>query len=253
MVPKLSFVGSGTVAQERSAAPRALARAACLILAALAMLALSACAGGRGGPIPYEVKNFGTPDAPAVASIDEDYRIAPLDTLAIDVYKAADLSKEYQVDLTGKIFVPLIGEVPAAGMTPRELQASLVRRLGKDLYESPQVSVGVKSSAARNITIDGAVNGPGIYTVNGNLTLLQAIAMAKGPSDTANPRRIAVFRQIQGQRMAAAFDLTTIRRGEAVDPPVYAGDIIVVDGSSIKAAQRELLGALPILSIFRPF
>jgi polysaccharide export outer membrane protein len=229
------------------------ARALCLFVAMLLLVGLSACAGGRGGPIPYDVKSFGVPDAPAVAAIGEDYKIAPLDTLSIEVFKAADLSKEYQVDLTGNIFVPLIGEVKAAGMTPRQLQAGLVQRLGKDLYEAPQVSVGVKSSSARNVTVDGAVSQPGMYAVNGPVTLLQVIAMAKGPNDTANPRRIAVFRQLQGQRMAAAFDLTAIRRGGAEDPQIYAGDIIVVDGSSIKAAQKEILQALPILGFFRPF
>ena len=53
--------------------------------------------------------------------------------------------------------------------------------------------------------------------------------------------------------MAAAFDLTLIRRGQSEDPQIYPGDIIVVDGSSLKAAQKELLSAIPILSIFRPF
>ena len=229
-------------------------RMACILAAALAVLAIGGCsAGGRGGPIPYEVQGFGTPDAPAVAGISDDYKIAPLDTLSIEVFKAADLSKDYQVDLTGKIFVPLIGEVQAAGRTARDLQTTLVQKLGKDLYESPQVSVGVKASAARNITVDGAVEQPGMYAVTGPLTLLQAIAMAKGPDDTANMRRIAIFRQLQGRRMAAAFDLTSIRRGEAEDPQIYAGDIIVVDGSKVKAVQRQLLQAIPVLSIFRPF
>jgi polysaccharide export outer membrane protein len=231
-----------------------IAKLAYLFVAVCLVLVLSACGGGgRGGPIPYDVTGFGAPDAPAVAAISEDYKISPLDTLTIEVFKAADLSKDYQVDLTGNIFVPLIGEVRAAGMTPRQLQGSLVQRLGKDLYESPQVSVGVKSSSARNVTVDGAVGAPGMYAVNGPVTLLQVIAMAKGPNETANPRRIAVFRQLEGKRMAAAFDLTAIRRGGAEDPPIYAGDIIVVDGSSLKAAQKELLQALPLLSIFRPF
>jgi polysaccharide export outer membrane protein len=229
------------------------ARLAFLFLAGLLLLALSACAGTRGGPIPYGVQNFGTPDVPAVAAIGEDYKISPLDTLSIEVFKAADLTKDYQVDLTGNIVVPLIGEVKAAGLTARELRANLVQRLGKDYFESPQVSVGIKSSAMRNVTVDGAVAAPGLYPVNGPVTLLQTIALAKGTSESANPRRIAVFRQIQGQRMAAAFDLTRIRRGEAEDPQIYPGDIVVVDGSSLRAAQRELLTALPILSIFRPF
>ena len=72
-------------------------------------------------------------------------------------------------------------------------------------------------------------------------------------SENGNPRRVAIFRQIGGQRQAAAFDLTSIRRGEAPDPQVYAGDIIVVDGSATKEAQRQILNSLPILSIFRPF
>jgi len=220
---------------------------------ALVLLSLGACTAQRGGPIPYEVQGFGRPDTPSVAAVDEDYKIAPLDTLSIEVFKSQDLSKDYQVDLTGNIFLPLVGEVRAAGITARQLQAELVRRLGKDYYESPQVSVGLKASAARQVTVDGAVSSPGMYPVVGPVTLLQTIAMAKGPTESANPRRIAVFRQIQGQRMAAAFDLTRIRRGEAEDPQIYPGDIIVVDGSSLKAAQKELLSALPILSIFRPF
>lgn len=219
----------------------------------LFLLSLGACASKPGGPIPYDVQGFGRPDVPAVAAVSEDYKIAPLDTLNIEVFKSEDLTKDYQVDLTGNIFLPLIGEVRAAGITARQLQAELVRRLGQNYYESPQVSVGLKASAARQVTVDGAVSSPGMYPVVGPVTLLQTIAMAKGPTESANPRRIAVFRQIQGQRMAAAFDLTRIRRGEAEDPQIYPGDIIVVDGSSIKAAQRDLLAALPIFSIFSPF
>jgi polysaccharide export outer membrane protein len=224
-----------------------------LFAAMFLVLSLGACASKPGGPIPYEVQGFGRPDVPAVAAISEDYRISPLDTLAIEVFKSQELSKEYQVDLTGNLFLPLIGEVRAAGVTARQLQAELVRRLGQKYYESPQVSVGLKASAARQVTVDGAVTSPGMYPVVGPVTLLQTIAMAKGPTDSANPRRIAVFRQVQGQRMAAAFDLTRIRRGQAEDPQIYPGDIIVVDGSSLKAAQKDLLSALPVLSIFSPF
>ena len=78
----------------------------------------------------------------------------------------------------------------------------------------------------------------------GPTTLIQAIASAGGVSENGNPRRVAIFRQIGGQRQAAAFDLTSIRRGEAPDPQVYAGDIIVVDGSATKAAQRQILNTL---------
>jgi len=82
---------------------------------------------------------------------------------------------------------------------------------------------------------------------------MQAVAAAGGAREDANIRRVAIFRTIGGQRQAAAFDLQSIRRGEAKDPPVFAGDIVVIDGSSVKAMQKQILNSLPVLSIFRPF
>ena len=76
--------------------------------------------------------------------------------------------------------------------------------------------------------------------------------MARGLHELANPRRVAIFRQIDGQRMAAAFDLTTIRAGEDADPEVYRGDIIVVDGNSGRQAWLDVLRSLPVLSVFSP-
>ena len=222
-------------------------------LAIVAVVVLSACADRRGGPIPYDVATFGTPDAPKVVPLEDNYRIAPLDTLSIKVFKMADLTGDYEVDLTGKISMPLIGEVPAVELTTAELDQRLTARLGEKYLENPDVSVGIKSSTRRNVTVDGSVGKSGSYAVNGPTTLIQAIAAAGGVSENGNPRRVAIFRQIGGQRQAAAFDLTSIRRGEAPDPQVYAGDIIVVDGSATKAAQRQILNTLPILSIFRPF
>jgi polysaccharide biosynthesis/export protein len=82
---------------------------------------------------------------------------------------------------------------------------------------------------------------------------MQAVALSGGTNDDANLRRVAVFRTVGGQRQAAAFDLQAIRRGQAVDPPVYPGDIVVVDGSSVRATTKQILQNIPLLSIFRPF
>ncbi len=227
---------------------------AMLLLLGLAALALTAgCAPSRGGSIPYEVQNFGRPDAPVAAALEEDYRISPLDTLKIAVFQVPDLSGEFEVDLTGNIALPLLGTVKAIDKTPSSLQAELARRLGEKYLQSPDVSVGVKASSTRAVTLDGAVRYPGMYPVERTITLVQAVALAKGPTEEANPRRVAVFRTIKGQRMAAAFDLQSIRRGEAEDPKIYSGDIIVVDGSRIKQLQREILGALPIVGMFNPY
>lgn len=223
------------------------------LICGLSALSLTACGATRGGPVPYDVQSFGTPDAPTVATIDEAYKIAPRDTLKVTVFQVGDLSGDYEVDLTGNIGLPLIGNVSVVDKTTRQVQQDLKQRLGAKYLQNPDVSVGVKASSTRSITVDGSVRQPGMYPVTGPLSLMQVVALARGTDESANPRRVAVFRQIKGQRMAAAFDLTSIRRGEAEDPQIYSGDIIVVDGSGVKSIQRELLQAIPILSIFRPF
>jgi len=216
-------------------------------------VALSGCADKRGGPIPYSVSNFGQPDAPSVASLGSGYRIAPMDTVSVKVFKMPDLSGDYEVDLTGQLSMPLIGNVGAADLTTAQLDDALTRRLGEKYLENPDVSVALKSSSRRNVTVDGAVNRAGAFPVSGPTTLMQAVALAGGTSPDANARRVAIFRTISGKRQVAAFDLTSIRRGEERDPEIYAGDIVVIDGSSVKAVQRQLLNSLPILSIFKPF
>ena len=216
------------------------------------VLLLGGCADTRGGPIAYN-QTFAAPDAPSMQALESNYKIAPMDKLAIKVFKQEDLTGDYDVDLAGHISMPLIGEVPAYDLTTAQLDEALTRKLGEKYLENPDVSVGIKSSTRRSVTVDGAVNKAGSYPVYGPTTLMQAIAAAGGTSQDANARRVAVFRTIGGKRQAAAFDLTSIRRGEAPDPPIYVGDIVVIDGSAVKAAQRNLLNTLPLLSIFRPF
>lgn len=230
--------------------PQIIGRVSIILLVAAG---LGACTDSRGGPIPYNVQSFGLPDAPKVVPLEENYRIAPLDVVSVKVFKMADLTGDYEVDLTGKISMPLIGEISAIDLTTAQLDQRLTAKLGEKYLENPDVSVGIKSSTRRSVTVDGSVGKSGTYAINGPTTLIQAIAGAGGVSENGNPRRVAIFRQIGGQRQAAAFDLTSIRRGQEPDPPVYAGDIIVVDGSATKEAQRQILNTLPILSIFRPF
>jgi polysaccharide export outer membrane protein len=220
--------------------------------AGLILFALASCASSRGGSIPYEPADFGAPDPQSAQLLDADYRISPLDTLKIGVFQVPDLSGEYEVDLTGQIALPLIGNVKAVDMTTAQLQQDLTSKFGETYLRDPKVTVGITKSAGSNITVDGSVNSPGVFPVAGRITLVQAIAMARGTDDTANERRIAVFRTIDGQRMAAAFDLIDIRRGEAEDPAIYRGDIIIVDGSSTRRAFRDLIQSMPLVRIFTP-
>jgi polysaccharide export outer membrane protein len=148
--------------------------------------------------------------------------------------------------------MPLVGNVLAAQKTPLELQSHLAQLLEQKLLKNPDVTVGIAEAGGSMVTIDGSVKGPGMFPVFGKTSLIQAIAMAKGLDQYANPKRIAIFRQIDGKRTAAAFDLTTIRDGEEPDPDVYRGDIIIVDGSKTKEALRDMVSAVPIMGMFRP-
>ena len=222
-----------------------------LIFPALCAALLEACADTRGGSIPYD-KVLAAPDEVRFQTLESNYRIAPMDKLAVKVFKMDDLSGDYDVDLAGNISLPLIGQVQAANLTTAQLDDQLTQKLGAKYLEHPDVSVAIKASTAHVVTVDGAVREGGSFNVAGPISLIQAVAMAKGTSEDANARRVAVFRTIGGQRQAAAFDLTAIRRGQSPDPQIYPGDIVVVDGSSVKATQKAILQSIPLLSIFGP-
>ena len=211
----------------------------------------SGCADTRGGSIPYN-QVLAPPDEAKFQTLETNYKIAPMDKLAIKVFKMQDLSADYDVDLAGNISLPLIGEVRAVNLTTAELDDQLTQKLSAKYLEHPDVSVAIKASTAHVVTVDGAVKDGGSFPVGGPISLIQAVALAKGTTEDANARRVAVFRQIGGKRQAAAFDLTSIRRGEAPDPQIYPGDIVVVDGSSVKATQKQILQSIPLLSIFGP-
>jgi polysaccharide export outer membrane protein len=237
-----------TLSAAASAALRARALAPLLTLALL-----TGCAGSRGGPIPYNVSPtvFSQPDSPASKVLEEDYRIAPLDTLHISVFQVPDLSGDFAVDLTGNITMPLLGNVKAVDLTAGQLNQRLTQLLAAKYLQHPDVNVGVKTSSTRVVTVDGSVRQGGVFPVTGPLTLIQVVALAHGTDENANPHRVAIFRTIKGERMAAAFDLTAIRRGQAEDPRIYAGDIVVVDGSKVKGLWQTVLQTLPFFSFIR--
>lgn len=216
------------------------------------LLCLAGCADTRGGSIPYD-RPLSAPDEQTFQTLPENYKIAPMDTITVKVFKADDLTGDYLVDLAGHISLPLVGQIEAANLTTGELDNKLTQLLGAKYFQNPDVSVAIKASTAHVVTVDGAVNQSGQFPVAGAMSLIQAVALARGTSPDANARRVAVFRTIDGRRQAAAFDLTAIRRGEAKDPQIYPGDIVVVDGSKVKAIQKQILAGIPLLNYFRPF
>lgn len=192
------------------------------------------------------------PDATVVFQNDS-LELGPADVIRVSVFGVPDLAGEYQVDFDGNIRFPLIGMVKAGGLTTGEFSQSLEQKLGEKYLQDPDVVVSVVESVGQRITIDGSVEQPGIYDLQGNMTLLQAVALAGGPGEGANPKKVVIFRQIDGQRMMAAFNLKDIREGEAEDPRVYGNDIVVMDGSVARARYGDLIRAAPIIGMFRFF
>ncbi|MEL7111016.1 MAG: polysaccharide biosynthesis/export family protein, partial [Pseudomonadota bacterium] len=203
------------------------------------------------GP-PVSSEPLPIPDA--TSSITKsDLRIGPMDSLQIDVFGVSSLQGTYQVDFRGNLKLPLIDEVRGLGLTASELSYMLEEVYGEKYLQDPDVNVTIVESVGRNVTVDGSINSPGIYPIEGRLTLLQAVAQAGGPSKGANTRKVAVFRQVNGERFAAAFNLDAIREGNADDPEIYGNDIIVVDGSNVSESYGELLRSLPLIALFMAF
>ncbi len=184
---------------------------------------------------------------------DSNYRIGPQDSLDINVFQVADLTKTVQVDTGGKILLPLIGEENAAGLTTEELAKQIEADLGKKYLKNPQVTVSVKDAASQKITVDGAVQQPGIYSLQGPTTLMQAVALAKGADPKlANLHKVAVIREVSSEKRAAMFDLAAIREGRAADPQIYGKDVIIVDTSGTKSFLQNSSPLFPLISIL-PF
>jgi len=184
------------------------------------------------------------PDTVTQARAAGDYRIGPQDMLDIDVSQVPELSKPFEVDTGGNLLLPLVGQVQAAGRTPAELSADIATALKKKYMKDPQVVVSVKEAQGQKITVDGAVGQPGVYPLNGPTTLMQAVSLAKGADPHfANVHKVAIFRQVNGTRRSAFYDLQQIRTGHADDPAVYGSDIVVVDTSGSKSFFNTYSGA----------
>lgn len=176
------------------------------------------------------------------------------DKLDVSVFQVPDLSfKDLVIDTGGNIHLPLIGAVRGAGRTSGELSQDIAAHLAARYLRNPQVTVTVTEAASQKITVDGAVTKPGVYEMRGSTSLLQAVAMAEGPTRVADLTKVAVFRTIGDRRSVALFDLAAIRQGRASDPAVYGDDIVVVDTSRMSSVMREVLAALPGLAVFTYF
>jgi polysaccharide export outer membrane protein len=170
--------------------------------------------------------------------------------IEFSVFEVPELSRTVQVNSSGKVTLPLIKEVQAGGRTASELEYEIASKLEKTYLRDPQVFISIKEFNSQRITVDGAVKGPGIFPIVGKTSLLQAIALAGGLDGVADPSGILVFRNVDGKRMAARFDLRQIRSGKKDDPWLQAGDVVMVDTSAARTTLRDVKEALPLSGLF---
>ena len=193
----------------------------CAFVAAL--LALGACSDNDNTPIVADTSvtsgkmsltgtGGGSSDrAPS------DYRLGPNDRTRIIVYGQPNLTGEFVLDGTGNLAFPLIGNVPANGMTPSELQRAISAKLDPDYLHNPSVSVEVASR--RPFYVVGEVQKPGSYPYVTDMTVLNAVATAGGQTYRANMGRFYVKRVVDGQ---------TVRIYATQESRLQPGDTVIV-------------------------
>ena len=217
-------------------------------------IALSACVNDpRLGETSRPLAVIQQDELPAPSGADlvaaaTPYRIGPFDKLAITVFGAPDLSGTFQVDAAGGLSMPLIGNVSAVGSTPAELSADIATKLRGAYVRNPQVSVNLEETTSQVFTVDGQVTQPGSYPVVGNMSLMRAVATAKGASEFARLQDVVVFRTVDRTPMAALYNLAAIRRGLYPDPKIYANDVIIVGDSKARRLFQQFLQIAPLLT-----
>lgn len=165
----------------------------------------------------------------AAAAASPNYVIQPQDVLEVQVWKEPEVSKTVPVRPDGKISLPLVNDVEAAGLTAASLTADLTEKL-KKFISDPQVTVIVTQVNSQRIYVMGEVLRGGTYPLLPGMTVLQGLSDAGGFTPFANPKKIYVLRNQDGKQLKLPFNYKEVVKGSAPQEniPLKAGDTIVV-------------------------
>jgi polysaccharide biosynthesis/export protein len=168
--------------------------------------------------------------APQVAAdLPDDYVIGPDDVLSVVFWKEPELTSEVTVRPDGRITLPVIGELAAAGLRPEQLQAEILTRATKYLTV-PNVQVVVRTINSRRVFVTGRVTTPGGHLLKGPLTVMQAIALAGGLTEYADAKNITVLRTTSTGSVRFQFNYKDVARGKNLQQNIalLPGDTVVV-------------------------
>jgi polysaccharide export outer membrane protein len=173
--------------------------------------------------------NGNGPRTPPATVPSADYRIGAQDVLTISVWKEPEITRTVPVRPDGKISLPLLNDVQAAGLTPMELAANITSGLKKFIAD-PQVTVIVTEINSRHFYVLGEVGRPGAYPLLPGMTVLQALSGAGGFSQWANLNEIYVLRDEGGKQVRYPFKYKDVLRGKRTEQNIELkpGDTIVV-------------------------
>lgn len=221
--------------------------------AALACALLASCAGSLPPPAPgitrLDQQMLPEPTRADLHSTADTYLIGAYDEIRVDVFGVDRLSNQnIQVDASGRISFPLAGTIEAAGQSPAELAALLEARLKAAYVRDPRVTVNLTKIVSQLVTVEGEVKEPGIYPILGKMTLLKAVASAKGTTEFSKLEDVVIFRTVNGKSYAALYNLRAIRSGAYADPLIFSGDIVMVGESRGRRLFKDFLQVLPLLS-----
>ncbi len=167
-----------------------------------------------------------SPEGPK-SSGSEQYVIGPEDVLQIEVWREKSLSGTVPVRMDGKISLPLIHDVQAAGLTPLQLKENLREKL-KEFVDDPQVSVTVADANSFRVYVSGQVKTPGVFKIRSEMTLLQIIPMAGGFTDWANQKKILIIRKEGGGEDRIKVNYKKMVDGKVPALVLKPGDTIIV-------------------------
>ena len=170
-----------------------------------------------------------TTTASKVPASDPDYKIGPQDILRVDVWKEPDISRTVPVRPDGKISLPLLNDVQAAGLTPMQL-AAVIGDGFKKYITSPQVTVSVTEINSRRIYVTGEVTRAGAFPLLPNMTVLQALSSSGGFTQFARLKNIYVLRVEEGKQVKHSFNYKDVVSGKSQEENILLqpGDVIVV-------------------------
>jgi polysaccharide export outer membrane protein len=166
---------------------------------------------------------------PTAAPVSPDYVIGADDVLSILFWRDKDLSTEVTVRPDGKITLPLLNDVQAAGRTPEEL-GDAVREAARKFVEDPNPTVIVKEIKSRRVFITGRIEKPGPYPLNGKTTILQLIAMAGGLREFVDGKDISLMRSEKDKQSVFAFNYQDVVKKRYLHQNIELkpGDVVVV-------------------------